>query len=173
MVTRYATFGSAAYDLNRSAQVYADAPAVETPAPRRRQAERVKARPAVKRHILGKAVTAFAIFMAVGLIVLNLLSYAMLVGISEKSSEYEAKYIDLQEQRAELMVQYEQTFDMKQVEDYAVNELGMIRPGADQTIEIDQIKTDKAVTYSYDEEPEGNAFTDITNFVAALLAYFK
>lgn len=170
---RYATYGSVAYNLNRSAEAYADAPVIERPAVKERTRTRVKVRPAARKRSLGKIMTAIGAVVAVGLIVLNLLSYAMLVEISEASSEVEARYTELQEEKAKLLVDYEKTFDMKEIENYAINVMGMMRPGADQTVELDSVRTDKAVVHTVQEESDSNFFTDISNFVAALLSYFK
>ncbi len=168
---RYATYGSAAYDYNRSREIYADVPAAEAPvrAPR----EKVRTRTKTRTFTLGKAAMAFGVFMALALVVLNLLSYAMLAEISESTTAAENNIIQLREEKAKLLVEYEQAFNMNEIEQYAINVMGMTRPSASQTVEVGSVKNDKAVVFTYETESDDGIISNITHFISSLLAYFK
>ena len=172
---RYSTYGNVAYDLNTAGEAYFEAPGIAVPQyrPEAERQTKVREKPEVRRKAHVSALTVFMAILAVGLIVLNLLSYAMLVEISKTTTAAEARYAALQQDNAKLLVKYEQTFNMNEVEDYAVNVMGMTRPAADQKVQVDTVRSDKAVVYTYENENDGNIITDMVNFVSSLLAYFK
>lgn len=173
MTVRYVTYGSEAYDYNRSREIYANVPARETEVrEQRRTRERTRTRRAAKTKSSFKLMPAVVVALALGMIVLNILSYALLAEISKTTTAAEDEYIQLQEERARLLVKYEQTFNMSELEDYAINTMGMIRASSGQTVELGSLKSDKSVVYTYEEEDNGNIITDMVNLVSSLLAYF-
>lgn len=170
----YATYGSAAYDLSRSQYVYAEAPVVDIPVyePEARPERGVKTAPKSRRNPLLGTVVSVGLVMLVGLIVLNLLSFAMLVQVSEATGDTEDMIVQLQEDKAKLLVKYEKAFNLSEIEAYAVNVLGMVRATADQKIEVSTVKSDRAVVYDYEAEKGSSFLADLSNLVGSLLEYF-
>jgi len=175
MQTRYITYGSAAYDYNTSRRIYAE-PQAE-PRVYKEHREKTDAQRRVRKAAAAKrknaVLMAAAAFLAVGMIVLNLLSYALLAQLSETTGAIESEYVALQEEHAKLLVKYEQTFNMNEIEDYAINVLGMTRPTGNQKTEVGSVKEDKSVVYSYEEADTENIFSDMANLVGSLMSYLK
>ena len=169
---KYATFGNVAYDLNRSTEAYVDVP-VERPEYKPEVDKKTRTKTRAHAVSAVSVVSAVAIILAIVLIVLNLLSYAMLAEISKVTTRAESKYLTLQQEKAKLLVKYEQTFNMNEVEDYAINVMGMTRPTASQKVQVETTRSDKAVVYTYEKEDAGNFVTDMANFISSLFAYFK
>lgn len=72
------------------------------------------------------AVLGFAI--AAVLIVFSLVARVQLSQASAQVSALEDQYAELQEQQTRLRIDYESAFNLTEIEDYAIHELGMQKP---------------------------------------------
>jgi hypothetical protein len=84
------------------------------------------------------------------------------VGRHEPVQGLQQKLDSLIEDEKRLKIEYERAFDLEQIEIYAVNELGMVRPEAEELINI--VPQDKAVILAEGVEP---------GFFESVLSYFK
>ncbi|MDR1328984.1 MAG: hypothetical protein LBK23_05220 [Oscillospiraceae bacterium] len=82
-------------------------------------------------------------------------------GIVDKLSER-------REENSALRVDYERAFDLKEIERYAVEELGMIRTQSAGTRPVESAPEDKAVIPASESAPGGAA-----GLIARLMEYFK
>ena len=89
------------------------------------------------------AVLGFAI--AAVLIVVSLVARVQLSQASAEVSALENQYTQLQEQQTRLRIDYESAFNLTEIEDYAIHELGMQKPRSDQLYYISGDATDTAV----------------------------
>ena len=72
------------------------------------------------------AVLGFAI--AAVLLVISLVARVQLSQASAQVSALEDQYTQLQEQQTRLRIDYESAFNLTEIEDYAIHELGMQKP---------------------------------------------
>ena len=177
MQSRYITYGSAAYDFNTSRRIYAE-PQTERHIPTREERHaKAEAARAARRAAAAErkrvVSMALSVALAAGMIVLNLLSYAMLAQISETTGTAQNEYTMLREEHAKLLVKYEQTFNMNEIEDYAINVLGMTRPTGKTKTVLGSVREDKSVVYSHEEKSSEGIISEITNLVSSLLSYLK
>lgn len=93
-----------------------------------------------------RGVAAVGAVVAVALLVLVLLAKIQLIGISSQALSYESQISELENQHSRLTVQYEQVFNLKDVEEVATAELGMQEPREDQIYYLTGVSSaDKAV----------------------------
>lgn len=98
------------------------------------------------------AVSAVAAVVAVLLLLLLLLAKIELVDYSDKALELEAQITELEARHNRLTVEYEQVFNLKDVEETAVGVLGMQEPREDQIYYLSGVTSaDKAVVISYED----------------------
>lgn len=169
-----AVYGSLAYDFD-TPELY---PEVEYGAIPRKQEqtrvhERVQQRAAVqtrsKQGIAPGAI--FGMLVAAALLIVAITAQVQLMDISAGSVELEAQLAELEMQQAKLQIAYESAFNLTEIETYAIAELGMQKPKADQIYYIDTSSPDKAVVV-YQEQ--NDSFVDrVSDFLAGIGAYFK
>ncbi|MDR0446774.1 MAG: hypothetical protein LBH17_07110 [Oscillospiraceae bacterium] len=82
-------------------------------------------------------------------------------GIAEKLSER-------REQNNALRVEYERAFDLKEIERYAIEELGMVRPQTPETRSVGITPADKAVVPATERNKGGAA-----GLLDSILEYFR
>ena len=174
-----AVYGSEAYDLRRVPGYYEDVPQGETrvlPDPeelarerlerraRERAQERARAQEARRTQVFGLPLLAvIGGLAAAALMVLMLLGYIQLAALSGETSSVRASIAELQEENEAIKVRYETTFDLDNIEMYAVNILGMVKADTQDVIYTSALK-DKAQILSEDET---------SGFIARLTAFFK
>lgn len=148
--------GSLAY--RDAARAGAAAPRTEVPrhereyeAPRERTApkpsEAVRANSAAKARSK-QALPLFAVAgtLLVALVMVRLLvSYVSLTKLSNEAAELERSIAELKEERAKLEIEYESAFNLKEIERYAMAELGMVKAGNEQKVYLNGSLDDKAV----------------------------
>ena len=125
--------GNAAYDLRSTAAeeyLYSTAPVDLPHAPRPTETVVPESAPRPKQAIAPMAVLGFAI--AAVLIVFSLVARVQLSQASAQVSALEDQYAQLQEQQTRLRIDYESAFNLTEIEDYAIHELGMQKPRSDQ-----------------------------------------
>ncbi len=182
--TQYAqaVYGSAAYDLDR-VPGYGESTARELPTPeelarerlekraQERIQERARAREAAKAQTFG--VPLFAIvggLVVAALMVLLLLGYVQLTAISGETSAMRSSISRLEEENEAIKIQYESTFNMDDVELYAINILGMSKPDASGQNNYTVIIGDRARILAEDET--AGLLARITGFFKSLTEYF-
>lgn len=164
--------GSLAYDLSRpAAEEYLYSAPVDIPAAPRTVEEVVPETVAVpKQAISPLAVLGFA--LAAVLLALSLMARAQLSTASEAVSELESQVATLQEEQDKLLIGYESAFNLTEIEDYAINELGMQKPRSDQLYYVNSTAQDKAVILAEDAEHVGLA-DRFGDFISSLVEYFN
>ena len=145
--------GNAAYDLHSTAaEEYRYSAPVEMPhAPRTTEAVVPESVPTPKQAIAPLAVLGFAI--AAVLIVVSLVA--------------------LQEQQTRLRIDYESAFNLTEIEDYAIHELGMQKPRSDQLYYISSDATDTAVVLDQNAAEPLSLADRLGDFFSSILEYFR
>ena len=164
--------GTLAYDF--SAPAYFPEEVYETPGKTEVRTDarvRTGIRTARRRHgfsplaMLGSA-------LVVLLLVLSLMAHIRLVSISQHAVEMETQIAALEAERDKLTVEYEAVFNLKDVEDYAVNVLGMQEPREEQIHYLSNVSSaDKAVVLT--EKSTNVLYLAMEDLIDSLMAYFN
>jgi len=113
--------------------------------------------------ILGLLVVGFLFFLVIT-------SRAQLLELSSENVVLTDQLADLQEEQARLRVSYESAFNPEEIENYAVNELGMQKPNADQILYIDTSAADAAAVIASDS---GETLADrVSDWISSFRSYF-
>ena len=177
---RATTYGSAAYDLNPLRRG-AFAPPYEIPT--ERPAEKPEAIPQTKtktktreKRDSAQSLSMLSIagfVLAAALLVLSLLANVQLTDVSAQTTQLQAQLSALEEEEKQLLIAYENTFNLTEVERYATGVVGMSRASEDQVITLNTEKADKAVILE-DETPSfGEKVKGVVSFLSSLMEYFK
>lgn len=171
-----AVYGSLAYDFD-SPELYGDeysAPMGEHTAPAQTE-ERVRtaARPGVharsKQAVYPLAV--LGILVSAVLFVIVIMAQIQLFDISSETVKLEGQLKELKTEQVRLQIVYEGAFNLTEVEQYAINNLGMQKPSADQIFYIDTASPDRAVIIS--QTNNDGFFGRVSDFLSGIAAYFK
>ena len=117
------------------------------------------------------AVLGFAI--AAVLIVVSLVARVQLSQASAEVSALEDQYTQLQEQQTRLRIDYESAFNLTEIEDYAIHELGMQKPRSDQLYYISSDATDTAVVLDQNAAEPLSLADRLGDFFSSILEYFR
>ena len=178
---RYASngvYGNVAYDFGRTGgYAIPDEELYTRPAERPEELTRVipKERTAVRTKEDAFGVPLFGIvgfFAVAALMVLLLLSYVQLAEISDETTQLQSTISQLDEENEILSVQYETTFNLNDIKDYAMNTLGMVEISEDNITVVEVEREDKAVILNEDTSSKG-IFSGIASFFDSLLEYFR
>lgn len=172
------TYGNVAYDLERVKReweyeeydVPAEAPA--QPERKRKTATRVKQRAAANK----RGVSAFSVagFITVAvLVVIILLANVQLTEISANTTQARETLSELKKEKAQLLVQYETTFNLNEIRTYAIEELGMVEASEGETVSVNGTGGDKAVILDSTAEKDRGVFSGVATFLTSILEYFK
>ena len=145
---------------------------VEMPLPYEQARPRYRAKAAAMQS--APSVSLFAVFGAVFAGVLMIFVVLAQISYSELANEtvrMSAQLNELTEQERRLEIQFENSIDMKRVEQYARNVLGMSRPDAEQVAVIRSMPIDSAEIV--DSGGDGNSLDGFASFISSLLEYFK
>lgn len=168
--------GSLAYDFNNP-ELY---PEVEYGSfPRQRQQERVEERSVPRQrtavHTRSKQGIApgavLGMMIAAALFVVAIMAQVQLMDVSAQSVKLQNQLEELEVQQARLKIAYESAFNLHEIESYALAELGMQKPTADQIYYIDTSSPDKAVVIRQDAGD--TLFDRVADFLSELGSYFK
>ena len=172
---RRATYGSVAYDLASPKF----APAFETggaagrevavPRPKTRTVAQPKRAPYKNAF---SPVAVIGVVVAAALLVLVLLAYVQLTEIYSGTSQLESQLSALNSEESILLVKYETTFNLTEIEEYATSKLGMTHMDSDQVVYVNGEKADKSVVMEGAGQ-SGTGFGNFKNFVSTLLEYFR
>ena len=127
--------------------------------------------PPPKQAIAPLAVLGFAI--AAVLIVVSLVARVQLSQASAEVSALEDQYTQLQEQQTRLRIDYESAFNLTEIEDYAIHELGMQKPRSDQLYYISSDATDTAVVLDQNAAEPLSLADRLGDFFSSILEYFR
>lgn len=167
-----AVYGSLAYDFNNPA-LYPEteyASPLEIPARKARTqaAPRTAAATKPKQAIAPFAV--FGILVAAMIFVVGIMAQIRLVDVTNSAVELNASIDQLQQEQIKLKIAYESAFNLAEIEEYAVTELGMQKASADQVVYIDTSASDKAVVH-LSSSPD--SFVDkVSDFLTGFVSYF-
>lgn len=139
-----AVFGNLAYDLTNP-ELFVDLPQDEpvSSPPRAGERERVATKARVRVGISPAAIIGFG-FAAV-LLVFSLLGRIQLMQTSDEAAALSNRLLELQEEQSILLIEYESTFNLMEIEEYAKNTLGMQKARGDQIYYVGGKAPDKAV----------------------------
>ena len=138
-----AYYGSAA--PARAPDVWPDAEPEIEESPREEALPRERAKPAVAHS--APAVSLFAVFgtLFVGvLLVFVIMAQISLSGITSDTVRLNSQLSALEEQERRLEIEFESVIDMKEVERYSRDTLGMSKPDADQIAVVRSVQLDSA-----------------------------
>ena len=171
-----AVYGSLAYDFDNP-ELYGEeysAPVPEYTAPpqtgeRTRTAVRPGAHARSKQAVYPLAM--LGILVSAVLFVIVIMAQIQLFDISSKTVELEGQLKELKTEQARLQIAYEGAFNLTEVERYAINNLGMQKPSADQIFYIDTSSPDRAVIMN--QSNDDGFFSRVSDFLSGIAAYFK
>jgi hypothetical protein len=139
-----AVYGNLAYDLTNP-EIFVDLPqeepVINPPRPSEREHVATKAR--VRVSVSPAAVIGFGI--AAVLLVFSLLGRVQLMQTSDEAASLSARLEELKEEQSILLIQYESTFNLMEIEEYAKNTLGMQKARGDQIYYVGGRVPDRAV----------------------------
>lgn len=152
------------------------APQIELPEPevlerpQEKVSIRTKTKTAAKQGISLFAVAGWAsvIVLAVAL----LMSYVELNAIANESYELREELEALQIEETKLQIEYESTFRLDEVEEYATNMLGMVRAGNDQVKYLSNRAEDQAVILDTNSVETGVS-ASLKSLFTTIAEYFK
>ena len=123
--------------------------------------------------VQGYSISLFSIFGTA--LVLVMLLFVVLAHLSfdtalDENLKLEKRLAGLEQQETRLKIEFESAFDLNEIERYAIEELGMVKPAADQVSVIDSAPKDRAVVIAPEKEEGIKGFGA---FISSLLEYFK
>jgi len=124
-----------------------------------------------------KATQAVSLFAVIGtlfagaLMVFVVLAQVTYNEIANETVRLNAQYEELTEQQRRLEITFESVIDMKEVERYARDVLGMSRPEADVVAIVYSAPNDKVEILG--GAPEEDALSGFGSFISSLLEHFK
>ena len=106
-----------------------------------------KARTAPAKKRRGGISISTVLFFAVAMfLVVTLISeYTKLVSLSDSTVGLREELSELQKENTTLKTRYESEINLKEIEEFAINELGMVMPSSDRVVYIDLSEPDKVV----------------------------
>ena len=153
--------GNAAYDLRSTAAeeyLYSTAPVDLPHAPRPTETVVPESAPRPKQ-------ATFASFMGTDV---------QLSQASAQVSALEDQYAQLQEQQTRLRIDYESAFNLTEIEDYAIHELGMQKPRSDQLYYISSSNAaDTAVVLDQTAAEPLSLADRFGDFLTSIVEYFR
>ena len=118
------------------------------------------------------AVLGFAI--AAVLIVFSLVARVQLSQASAQVSALEDQYTQLQEDQTRLRIDYESAFNLTEIEDYAIHELGMQKSRSDQLYYISSSDAaDTAVVLDQNAAEPLSLADRLGDFFSSIVEYFR
>ena len=166
-------YGSAAYDLNRIRELTGEEFVSETQAqPQVKTQTRTKAKAAAKPAYRVSAVSVLGVVVLLAVTVLILLAYVQLTEISAETTQMKNQLEDLQIQNEQLTMAYESTFNLNEIEEYATENLGLVKPSAEQVKILNVYNGDKAVILDSGSQIEVGGLESVWSFLLSLKEYF-
>ncbi len=177
--------GTLAYDFGNP-DLYRDETVYEQPQKRERRRERLQprewikedVRPAEREEAAAKDRQGFSVLSLLGvgaavvLLTMMLLAQIRLTDISDTAAKLESQISQLETERDKLTVEYESVFNLKEVEERAVNVLGMQEPDNEQIFYLTGVASaDRAVVVT---KQDADMFSlGIADILSSVKAYFS
>lgn len=169
----YGTYGSAAPQEIPETAAERDRKVRESADERRRAAERNEA---IKRAKEAQAVSAFAVVgyvVAAVVLVFMLLSYVRLTEVSTEITNLKKEIALLETEQTKLSVEYETTFNVNRVAEYATGTLGMTKLTDRNTYVLKMEHDNKAEVLNADDSEGFGIIRAAREFVSELAEYFR
>jgi len=144
---------------------------VDNPALQERIRERERANAATKAQNM-PGISLFAIFgsLFIGvMLIFNVLAQINYNEIASETARLNSQFVELTEKQRRLEITFESVIDMKEVERFARDELGMSKPEADQIAVVHPAPGDRAEIVT---SPGDNWLQGISTFISQLTEYF-
>ena len=139
--------------------------------PQRKEQRKAAKKTRVREKISMMAVLSFV--SVAGAVMMVILSYAQLTGISNSVVGMQKELRSLEEEHVALLTEYEQTFDLAAVK-AAAEEAGMYKPSASQVYYIDLSAPDNVTLYeTKDTVVLTRIFSSFGRSVASAVEYFS
>jgi len=145
---------------------------VEIPVPGDRTRQRQRARAAAAAQSV-PGISLFAVVGSIAAAVLMVFVVLAQISLNEAAAEtgkLNTQLQELTEHQRRLEITYESVIDMKEVERYAKDVLGMTIPDAGQIAIIRSVPDDRAEVIGGDDE---SSLSGLGSFMSSLLEYFK
>ena len=173
-----ATYGSLAYDLDALAREKQLDEAGKLPQKKVRPAQ-PEVQPVQRRQSAARAavrpspVLLLGTVLVVGMVIVLMLCYVKLTGISDNVSSIKREISALEEEHVALLTAYERTFDLATVK-AAAEAAGMSKPSSGQIQYIDLSGADSVEVYAAGGAAALNGFTEKAESLwAYVLEYFR
>ena len=170
-----AVYGSLAYDFDNP-ELYREeysVPAPEQTAPQTQERAKTAARPGAharsRQAVYPLAI--LGILVSAVLFVIAIMAQIQLFDISSKTVELEGRLKELKTEQTRLQIAYEGAFNLTEIEQYAISNLGMQKPSADQIFYIDTSSPDRAVIIN--QASNDGFFGRVSDFLSGIGAYFR
>ena len=144
----------------------------EIPIPQERTRSRNRAKEAAAQG--AQSLSVFAVFGSLFAGLLMILVVLAQISFSEIASEtvrMNARLNELTEQERRLEIEFENSIDMKRIEQYARNVLGMSKPDIEQVAVIRSMPIDSAEILNSGAD-DTNSLSGFASFISSLLEYF-
>ncbi len=118
------------------------------------------------------SISLFSIFgfaAVVVMMVMLLMTYVSYTAAAAGTVELRSQVEELTEEQRKLTIQYEEAFDINEVEAYATTKLGMDKPADNQITNIDTHAENRAVVVNNDDDSAGG----LSNLISSIVEYFK
>ena len=156
------TYGNLAYDFTTTETFYPDNTYAEPEVGSKPEVkEEVQALPRVRQSFAPTALVGFA--CAAVMVVFLLMAQIQLVEVSDQTAQLKTALSELQLEQARLLIGYESAFNLTEIEEYAIDVMGMQKPRSDQVFFIDGAAPDKANILQSEKEENGllDRFSDM------------
>lgn len=167
-----AVYGSAAYDLERVREYQETYEEAESREEAKTREKVKKARTASRAVYKISPVSVIGVLLLVGITVLMLLAYVQLTELSAETTKLKNQLSDLKTTNEQLVMAYESSFNLNEIEEYAKNTLGMVKPDASQVQILNIYNSDKAVILDGSGSLDVGGFESVLSFLLSLKEYF-
>lgn len=107
------------------------------------------------------------VMAAVVLLIFALMAHVQFTQISAEAQALQSQLSVLAEENSKLTIAYESALNLTEIEDYAINTLGMQKPHSDQIHYVNSAAQDKATILTSGETAKGG------DLISSLLEYFR
>ena len=161
-------YGSAAPAVTEYAEPFPEQ--TEIHAPRERSAPRTRRSAATKSYGIS-AITVLGVIVAAVICVSAILAQINYTQITRETAELNAQLRALTEQERRLEIEHERLIDLREVERFARDVLGMSVPEGGQVTVVRGVQQDRSVVVQYEES--GSSIRGIGAFLLSLLDNFR
>lgn len=140
--------------------------------PKVKPREQVRTRAAARTKQAVAPMAVLGYLVAGVLLALTLFSQIRISGVSNEAAKLQGQLDTLQTSHAQLLVQYESAFNFTEIENYAVNTLGMQKPQEGQVFYLQTDAPDKTVILTPPKN-EGGLLDRISDLFSSVGEYLK